>query len=287
MLYVSIAELRHARARGVAVAAFSTYNLEITAAICAAAEATGQPVLLQAGASAFSYIPVDVLGAATLAAARNSAATLGVHLDHCRDPELVRRCIKLGYTSVMFDGSHLDFESNMSATREICRIAHDSGVWVEAELGSIPGDEDRSGTVSIASGMTDPDLAGEFVASTGVDCLAVAVGNVHGLAEQPVHLDLERLTTIAKNCAVPLVLHGASGLPDEELLAAVTAGVAKVNINTELRYAFLTALRPADPTQPGPLALAEHLGPARDAVQRAAQGKIDLLARAATSPFPA
>ena len=121
-------------------------------------------------------------------------------------------------------------------------LAHPSGAWVEAELGAIPGDEDVSTDAAPAQAMTDPAEAGEFVARTGVDALAVAVGNVHGLTSTPVSLDLDRLAAIREAVPVPLVLHGASGLPDQQLSGAIECGVAKININTELRQAYLAAV---------------------------------------------
>lgn len=223
-----------------AVAAFSTYTLESTLAVCRAAERTGQPVLIQAGASAFRSAGRSTLAAVALAAAREAGAPVGVHLDHSRDLEEIRECIRLGYTSVMFDGSHLPFAENVRLTRTVVDEAHAAGVWVEGELGAVAGDEDVSGATE-AEALTDPAEAAEFARATGVDALAVAVGTVHGFTPEPVHVDLERLERIAAVTDVPLVLHGGSGLPDEELLAAVRAGVAKVNINAELRRAYLAA----------------------------------------------
>ena len=257
-----------------AVVAFSTYNLEITAGICAAAERTGRPVIVQAGSSAFAYAGRSILAAATLAAARASTALIGVHLDHCRNLDELTYCVNAGYTSVMIDGSHLDFEANIELTRRAVRIAHDAGVWVEAELGALSGDEDRSGTAAASASMTAPEAVAEFVERTKVDCLAVAVGNVHGFSDQPAVLDLDRLASIRDASPVPLVLHGASGLPDAQLRSAVTNGVAKINVNTELRAAFLTAIKPAKLSDQEAFAIADHLGPARAAVEAAAIAKI-------------
>jgi fructose-bisphosphate aldolase class II/tagatose 1,6-diphosphate aldolase GatY/KbaY len=167
---------------------------------------------------------------------------VGVHLDHCRDPAEIDACLALGYSSVMIDGSHLPFEENVALTRAVVERARAAGAWVEAELGALSGDEDRSGAAT-AEGMTDPSEAAEFARRTGVDALAVAVGNVHGFTPEPVRLDLDRLRAIAAVCDAPLVLHGASGLPGEDLRGAVAAGVVKVNVNAELRRAHIEALR--------------------------------------------
>jgi ketose-bisphosphate aldolase len=228
--------------RGQAVAAITTYTLESTAAIVRAAERLDLPVLLMAGASSYGAVGREPLAAAALAAARAATVPVGVHLDHCRDETEVDACLALGYSSVMIDGSHLAFEENVALTRRVVERAHAAGAWVEAELGALPGNEDRSGAATTAGDMTDPAEAAEFAKRTGVDALAVAVGNVHGFTPEPVRLDLARLRAIADACSAPLVLHGASGLPAEDLLGAVAAGVVKVNVNAELRRAYLTAL---------------------------------------------
>jgi ketose-bisphosphate aldolase len=241
MLATGTALLTDARASGRAVAAITTYTLESTRAICLAAERTGQPVMLQAGSGSFGAVGRSPLAAAALASAREAPVAVGVHLDHCKDLAEIDACLELGYSSVMIDGSHLEYEQNVALTRAVVERAHAAGAWVEAELGALAGDEESSGDVAVGA-MTDPDQAAEFAARTRVDALAVAVGNVHGFTPVPVRLDLERLRAIAAATPVPLVLHGASGLPEEDLLGAVAAGVVKVNINAELRRAHLAAL---------------------------------------------
>ena len=227
--------------RGRAVAAITIYTLESTAAIVRAAERLGQPVLLSAGVSSYGAVGREPLAAAALAAAREASVPVGVHLDHCQDPAEIDACLALGYSSVMIDGSHLSFAENVALTKRVVERAHAAGVWVEAELGALAGDEDSSGDAEVGA-MTDPAQAAEFAERTGIDALAVAVGNVHGFTPVPVRLDLRRLREIAAVCAAPLVLHGASGLPEEDLLGAVAAGVVKVNVNAELRRAHLAAL---------------------------------------------
>ena len=230
-----------ARGTGRAVAAITTYTLESTRAIVLAAERLGLPVLLSAGSSSFGAVGREPLAAAALACARAASVPVGVHLDHCTSVEEIEACVALGYSSVMFDGSHESFEKNVALTRGVVERAHAAGVWVEAELGALAGDEDASGDVEVGA-MTDPAQAAEFVERTGVDALAVAIGNVHGFTPTPVRLDLERLAAIAAATPVPLVLHGASGLPEEDLLGAVELGVVKVNVNAELRRAYIDAL---------------------------------------------
>jgi fructose-bisphosphate aldolase class II/tagatose 1,6-diphosphate aldolase GatY/KbaY len=241
--------LKEAAAAGHALSGFVAYNLETIQGITAAAEATGRPVIIQAGSSPFKHAGREALMRLALDAAARSTAPLGVHLDHSRDLDEITACLEAGYTSVMVDGSHLPFAENIALTKEAARRARDHGAWVEAELGALPGDEDIStDAVAQAAAMTDPQEAAEFVAATGVDALAVAVGNVHGFTEHPVRLDLERLAAIHEAVTVPLVLHGASGLPVEELHGALARGVAKVNVNAELRRAYLETIRVALPS---------------------------------------
>jgi ketose-bisphosphate aldolase len=169
---------------------------------------------------------------------------VGVHLDHCTDEAEIARAIGLGYTSVMFDGSALPYAENLERTEAVVSRAHAAGVWVEGELGALPGDEDAS-TGAAAVEMTDPAQAADFATRTGVDALAVAIGTVHGLSAVPLLVDLDRLAAIAALVETALVLHGASGLPDANLTAAVRAGVSKVNVNAELRKAHRGALEHA------------------------------------------
>jgi len=265
--------LRRARAEGRAVVGFSIYNLEQGLGVVRAAEAERVPVLLQAGSSAFRYAGREPLAALATALAAGARVPVGVHLDHATDVAEIDACLRLGYTSVMFDGSALSLEQNVLLTREVVSRAHQAGAWVEGELAGICGDEDES-TSAAAGALTDPHVAGEFVAATGVDALAVAVGNVHGIRTEPVALDLDLLARIADVVAVPLVLHGASGLSDEEVSAAIALGVAKVNVNTELRRAFRDQLRRSALAPPPSDSFAALLGPTIEATQAAAQHKL-------------
>ena len=270
--------LAEAVAEHSAVPAFATYNLEMVQAVVAAAERTGRPVIVLAGSSHFNHAGRSALISIALQAARDSTATIGVHLDHCRDLAEIEQCVQAGYSSVMVDGSHLPFEQNVELTCAAVALAHPAGAWVEAELGAVPGDEDVSIDAAPAQTMTDPLEAADFVERTGVDALAVAVGNVHGLTTSPVSLDLERLAAIRDAVMVPLVLHGASGLPEEQLSGAIRCGVAKININAELRQAYLVAVVSVLPS-----VLATHDSVAlwnagREAVTTAAVRSIDTLA---------
>jgi tagatose 1,6-diphosphate aldolase GatY/KbaY len=278
MLMRGTERLGEMAAAGRALAAFSVYNLETTQAVVAAAERTGLPVLIQAGSSAFAHVGREPLARLAVEAAADAAVPIGVHLDHCRDLAEIDACLALGYSSVMFDGSALPFAENVELTRAAAERAHAAGAWVEGELGGVPGDEDTS-EAALAAAMTDPDEAARFVAETGVDLLAIAVGNVHGLAAgHPTRLDLDRLGEVAEACPVPLVLHGASGVDRDVLRAAATAGVVKFNVNTELRRAFFVALeRDLEADREG-FALARLLGSARADVATVAAEIAALLA---------
>jgi ketose-bisphosphate aldolase len=234
--------LRDAWRRRIAIPAFTTYTLESTRAICEAGAEAEVPVIVQAGASSFAAVGREMLAATALAMAKESPSPVGVHLDHSTDLAEIRACIEMGYSSVMVDASHRPFAENVELTSLVVAEAHERGVWVEAELGAIAGDENVSG-LATASELTAPETAAEFAERTGVDALAVAIGSVHGVPDRPVHLDLDLLERIALSVPVPLVLHGASGLDEAELRAAVRGGVAKVNFNAELRRAYLGALR--------------------------------------------
>ncbi|WP_354525010.1 class II fructose-bisphosphate aldolase [Mycolicibacterium sp. 624] len=260
--------LRAAAANRTAVAGFVAYNLETAQGIIAAAERTNLPVILQAGSSAFNYAG-KALAAMALDLAGRTDAHVGVHLDHARTIDEVQECLDLGYTSVMFDGSHLPFDENVRLTAEATRRAHDSDAWIEGELGAIAGDEDVSTNAS-GGCLTHPSQAAEFVQRTSVDVLAVAVGNVHGWTPSPPILDLDLLAKIQSEARVPLALHGASGLPRDTLVACLERGVVKVNVNTELRRAYLRAVDESVEASLLNDDLVAHLTSGREAVAEAA-----------------
>jgi tagatose 1,6-diphosphate aldolase GatY/KbaY len=261
MLARGTTDLRDAWRGGWAIPAFSIYNLEQALAVCGAVQDTGCPAILQAGSSAFAYAGRQTLAALALAVAEQGSGRIGVHLDHATDLDEIDACLAAGYTSVMFDGSKLPLDDNIAATRAVVRRAADHGAWVEGELTGFAGDEDVS--IDAPGGaLTEPADAERFVAETGVAALAVAVGNVHGIPAQPVRLDIERLAAIRARVDVPLVLHGASGLDEADLAGAIELGVAKININTELRRAFRDGVLAAAEDPPGGDALAPMMAPA-------------------------
>ncbi len=271
---VDAGALRRARAEGRAVIGFSIYNLEQGLGVVRAAEAQRASVLLQAGSSAFRYAGREPLAHLAVGLAETVNVPVGIHLDHATALEEIDACLRLGYTSVMFDGSALAIEENVRLTREVVRRAHLVGAWVEAELAGIAGDEDQSTSGARPGALTDPDLAAEFVAATDVDALAVSVGNVHGISTEPVLLDLELLSRIADSVETPLVLHGVSGLPDEDVSEAIKLGVAKLNVNTELRRAFRGALLASAAAPTTGDGITELLAPTIQATQEVAERMI-------------
>ncbi|MEP7046334.1 MAG: class II fructose-bisphosphate aldolase [Ilumatobacteraceae bacterium] len=241
-LRCGLEQLRRAAAEHRAIGGFTIYDVNAALAIVAAAGQAGTAVILQAGSSGFGVAGEAPLRALALAVAGYAMIDVGVHLDHSRDLDELRRAVDAGYTSVMIDGSHLAFAANIALTRQAMQCVEGSDTWLEAELGAIGGDEDRS-TDARAASMTDPAQAKAFVDETGVHALAVAVGNVHGFTAEPARLDLDRLLAIRDVVWVPLVLHGASGLDPDDLRRAISeGGVAKVNVNAEIRRAYVAGL---------------------------------------------
>jgi tagatose 1,6-diphosphate aldolase GatY/KbaY len=241
MLMKTIDLVREARNEGRAIGAFNTYNLEITHAIVAAAEKLRQPVILQLGVQAIKASG-EPLVMASIAAARAARVPVAVHLDHCPDIALIESCFAWGLSSALADGSHLPYAENVAFTRRAVKIAAPYGGAIEAELGYLAGTEDGITVAEIASSLTDPTQAHEFIAATGAALLAVSIGNVHGYTPIPPPLDFARLAQVADQTEVPLVLHGASGIPREDIQRAIHMGVAKLNVNTEVRTAFLRAI---------------------------------------------
>ncbi len=229
-----------ARAAGRGVGAFNVIGIEHAEAIVAGAEQAGLPVVLQISENCATYHgALGPIAAACLAIARAAAVPAAVHLDHATSADLVREGVRLGFGSVMYDASRLAYADNVRATAELARWCQDQGSWVEAELGEIGGKDG----VHAPAARTDPDQAAKYVAATGVDALAVAVGSSHAMLTRDAVLDLGLIGRIRAAVSVPLVLHGSSGVPDADLAAAVRAGMTKVNVATQLNKAYTAAVR--------------------------------------------
>lgn len=222
------------------VGAFNVIQLEHAEAIVAGAEAAGAPVVLQISENCVAYHgALAPIGVATLAVARAAAVPVAVHLDHATSADLVDEAVALGFGSVMYDASHRSYDDNVADTARVVARCHAAGVWVEAELGEVSGKDG----VHAPDARTDPGEARAYVTATGVDALAVAVGNSHAMLTKDASLDLDLIAALAAEVPVPLVLHGSSGVPDETLTAAVGHGMTKINIATHLNQAFTAAVR--------------------------------------------
>jgi fructose-bisphosphate aldolase class II/tagatose 1,6-diphosphate aldolase GatY/KbaY len=253
-----------ARADGIGLGAFNVIHLEHATAFVRAAERAQRPVVLQISENAVKYhgVPEPIL-LATIAIAEASTVPVVVHLDHAEDTELIRRAVALGVTSVMYDGSKLADAENRATTRAVVDLCHDAGVDVEAELGEVGG---KNG-VHDPSARTSPVDAAAFVRDTGIDLLAVAVGSSHAMTTRDAHLDEDLIRAISGAVAVPLVLHGSSGVSDDGMRAAIAAGMTKVNVSTHLNKVFTTSVRMTLDANPDLVDSRKWLGPARSAVE--------------------
>src|SRR5665647_1363981 len=253
---------------------FNIENMEMAQAVVAAAEETGAPVILQTTPSTVRYAGLGVYRAIAEAVATDASVPVAMHLDHGDSYELAAQALRLGYTSIMFDGSSLPYEENVEITTAVVRACAPNGVPVEGELGRVGGKEDDL-TVDTAT-YTDPAQAVDFVERTGVSSLAVAIGTVHGVYRGVPVLDVDLLARIRSVVDVPLVLHGASGLSEDAVRACIDAGIAKVNFATELRAAYSSAVEDYFAGAPGTIDPKKYGSVARDAVQRLAADKIKL-----------
>lgn len=285
--------------RGYAVPAFNTSNLETTQAILGVADELRAPVLVQISDSARKYAGLENLANLVRDMASRARVPVALHLDHGADYVMVLQALRAGFTSVMIDASHFPSEGNIALTRQCAEAAHAVGVSIEAELGRLGGIEDNIVVSDKDAFLTDPAEAEEFVAKTGIDYLAVAIGTSHGAFKgkgRP-FIDHERLEKIAARVAIPLVLHGASGVPawlverfraaggaidnpvgihDEDVRRCARSRVAKVNIDTDLRLAMVTGIREAtgDPRQ---YDTRKVIGRGRDVVEQVVREKFELL----------
>ena len=291
-----------ARKSGYAIGAFNVQNLESMSAIAEAATEEKSPVIMQITPSVIKYAGLAYISNLVKTAAQLAPVPIVMHLDHGEDFETAAKCIDAGFTSVMIDGSFLKFDENVAVTKRVVNVAHPKGVSVEAELGKLAGVEERSVAEKEAI-LTDPETAVEFVEKTGVDTLAVAIGTSHGAYKfkSEAKLDLERLKTISEKISVPLVLHGASsvpqwivekankygaelsgakGIPEEQIKKAISLGIAKINIDTDLRLAFTATVREVLTNSPKNFDPRKILGPAKDAMKEVAKGKMQLFGSA-------
>ena len=264
--------IKKARAGGYAVPAFNAENLEMVQAIVAAASELRSPVMIQTTPTTVKYLTLRQAVAMVRAEGEAADVPVALHLDHCESYDGVHDAVQAGYTSVMIDGSKLPYEENIEVTRKVVEMAAARGVTVEAELGTVGGNEDGH---SAQIAYTDPEEALDFFTRTGVDIFAVAIGTAHGFYKGEPKLNFDLLATLREKIDAPLVLHGGSGIPDEMIRRTIELGINKVNFATELRAAATAAVRKAlenesiiDPKK--------FMGPAREAVIELCRHKIKL-----------
>jgi len=284
-----------------AVAHFNINNMEIVQGVVAAAEKLKAPLILATSEGALKYAGMDYLYALAKTAAEQANVSIALHLDHGKDMKVIKQAIQKGYSSVMIDASHEDFEKNIRLTKQIVALAHKKGISVEAELGTIGGAEDLVSSRSIV--YTDPEKAKEFVERTGCDFLAVAIGTSHGAYKFAGKASLRQdiLRQIKARVKVPLVLHGASGVPlslvkmaekcgadlsgvkgvpEAQIKTAIRNGITKINTDTDIRIAFDAAVRQALHAKPKDFDPRHILAPARDLIQKVAEQRIRLFGSA-------
>jgi len=266
--------LREAREGGYAVGAFNCNNMEIVQAIVAAAEKENAPVIMQASQGAIKYAGLDYITAMARLAAGKTKVPVALHLDHGTSFDQCMQCIQAGFSSVMIDGSKLPLRDNIALTRRVIDVARACGVSVEAELGKIGGTEDDITVSEREALFTDPEEAAVFVRETGVVSLAVAIGTAHGQYKGVPELDFPRLEKIISLVKIPIVLHGSSGVPDDAVRRAISLGVCKVNIDTNIREAFVDGARKVLEDNPREIDPRKMLGPARDAAVEVIRDKI-------------
>jgi len=287
-----------ARRKAYAVGAFNIQNLESLLAVAEAAVEEKSPVVVAVTPSAIKYAGLAYLVKIARIATEATPVPMSLHLDHGEDFETISRCIEAGFTSVMIDGSFLKFEENIALTTRVVDLAHPKGVSVEAELGRLAGVEEKTVEEKEAV-LTDPRAAEEFVERTRVDALAVAIGTSHGAYKFKAEpkLDFERLRLIEEKVDLPLVLHGASsvpswiiekavkygaeltgarGIPEEHIKKAISLGIAKINIDTDLRLAFTATIREFLANSPKEFDPRKILGPAKEAVKEVVKAKTRL-----------
>lgn len=259
--------------------AFNTMNLETTLGIIAAAEELNAPIILETSEGAIKYAGLETLYEIIATLAVKAKVPIALHMDHGKDAEQLQRGIELGYSSVMIDHSGLSFEENVRDTKAMVEFAHTEGAWVQGEIGRMRGSEDWVSVSEAEALLTEPAEAKKFYDATGVDTLASSVGTIHGIIKMSgkvqAHVDVQRIREIREAVPnVPLVLHGASGVPDDVIAEAIKAGIAIINIDTELRIGFTKELRVFLASHPDEIDPRKFLNPAIDGVKQAALKKL-------------
>ena len=277
MSLVSMNEfLPKAKANKFAVGQFNMNNLEFAQAIVEAAMIEKSPFIFGVSEGALKYMGIEFTVALAEAAAKKSGLPIALHLDHGSSFEVAMKCIRAGFSSVMFDGSHYSFEENIRLTKEVVKAAHAMGVSVEGELGTIGGVEDDISVDEEDANLANPEEAIRFWEETGVDCVAIAVGTAHGMYAGEPNIRFDIIEQVARAIPVPIVLHGGSGVPDEMIRKSIEVGVGKINVNTENQVACTESIREVLGKDAKVYDPRKYLTPARNAMVKVVQSKIQL-----------
>ena len=272
--------LKGTRENGYAVGGFNFNSYEDAQGIVNGAAAKKAPVILMASVGALKYIGMKQTVYMVKAMAESVETPVCLHLDHAEDLALIKECVKLGFTSVMIDASKKSYEENIRETAEIVEFAAKYGCSVEAELGRVGGKEEQIQVSDKEAAFTDPNDVPRFVEETGLDALAIAIGTAHGFYKSEPKLDFERLEAIVKITKAPLVLHGGTGVPVEDFKRAVRLGMSKINVGTELKATYATALRDALSANPDEIDPRKFMGLVKERCSAVVQEKIEIFGSA-------
>lgn len=268
--------LPRAKSEGFAVGQFNMNNLEFVQAIIEAGKEEQSPLIFGASEGAIRYMGLSNVVALAKVAAKESGLPVALHLDHGSSFEMVIKCIRAGFSSVMFDGSHYPLEENIRLTKKVVEVAHSVGVSVEGELGTIGGVEDDLEVAEEDAMIANPEEAIRFWEETLVDALAIAVGTAHGMYKGEPKIRYDIIEKVSKQVEAPIVLHGGSGVPDESIRKAIQLGVGKINVNTENQVASSNVVRQLLAEQPDMIDPRKYLGPAREAIKEVVKSKMRL-----------
>lgn len=268
--------IKKAQDKGIAIPAFNIHNMEMIQAVLEGAAEENSPVIIQTTPGTLRHAGIKYIVANVKAGAQLYDIPVALHLDHCSSYETTMKCIKEGYTSVMIDGSKLPYKENVKLVKEVVKVAHSVGVNVEGEIGRIGGTEDDIKLDKKEEMLTVPKEAKKFAKSTGIDIMAIAIGTAHGQYDGEPKLDFNRLENIKKITNTPLVLHGASGVPDESILKAINRGICKVNIATELKIPMAKSIKDCLLNNPDLNDPRKYMGLAKESVKRVVIDKIRL-----------
>lgn len=266
--------LKKAMEQGYAVPAFNIHNLETIQSVLQTAAEMRSPVILAGTPGTIEYAGGEYIAAIAGAAVKKYDIPIAIHLDHFEDPDEIKKYLNMGFKSCMIDASHKPFEENISITRDVVEYAHSLGATVEAELGRLGGQEDDLVVDDKNAAYTDPQSAVEFVEKTGIDSLAVAIGTAHGLYKGEPKLDFDRLKKIRELVGIPLVLHGASDVPDEMVRRTINLGINKVNVATDLKIPFANAIKQYFSEHPDANDPRKYITPAKKAMMEVVRHKI-------------